>query len=172
MLTVADWSRFPDDDLLRHEIIGGKHYTQRGATPRHQFVLQNLMFHLYPYARQRRELMAHVVGTVLSNTDAVIPDLVYLRKDPRDFRSKPYVDAPPDLIAEVVLDETRHTDNTVKRELYDRAGVGEYWIVDPDSMDIAIFLRAGGRLVRVETTDPITSPLLPGFSLPIAEVFA
>jgi hypothetical protein len=39
MLTVADWNSFPDDDLLRHEIIGGEHYTQRGATWRHQQVL-------------------------------------------------------------------------------------------------------------------------------------
>jgi len=33
VLTVADWNSFPEDGLLRHEIIGGEHYTQRGATP-------------------------------------------------------------------------------------------------------------------------------------------
>lgn len=172
MLTVADWNSFPDDDLLRHEIIGGQHYTQRGATTRHQRVLTHLLRDLCEYADARDELAVHVVGTVLSNIDAVIPDFVYLRKDPRDFMDKPYIDEPPDLIVEIVLDETRQVDYTVKRDLYERAGVGEYWIVDPDDETVHVFRRAGERLQLVEPMDPITSPLLPGFSLTLERLFA
>ena len=171
MLTVADWNDFPDD-LLRHEIIAGKHYTQRGATVRHQRVLMNLEFRLHPYAETRGELSLHVVGTVLSETDAVIPDIVYVRRDRREFLDKQYIDVPPDLIAEVILDETREVDRTVKRDLYERTGVGEYWIIDPDDSSVAVYRRAGESLRRVETSDPITTPLLPGFEITFAELFA
>jgi Uma2 family endonuclease len=172
MLTVADWNSFPEDDLLRHEIIGGRHYTQRGATWRHQQVMGNLLCDLSEYADERGEFTVHVVGTVLSDTDAVIPDLVYLKTDPHEILEKPYVEVPPDIVIEIVLDETREVDNTVKRELYDRAGVGEYWIVDPDKEAVKILRRAGERLQQVVAEDPITSPLLPGFSLALAKIFA
>ena len=61
-------------------------------------------------------------------------------------------------------------DEVVKFKRYDALGVAEYWIVDPERETVKIYRRAG-NLVPVESADPLTTPLLPGVSLPFADVF-
>lgn len=74
----------------------------------------------------------------------------------------------PDIVIEVMLPETRERDEGVKRRLYERYGVNEYWLVDLESKSVKIY-RRGFEIPMGET---VTSPLLPEFSLPIREVFA
>ncbi|HUO84742.1 MAG TPA: Uma2 family endonuclease, partial [Thermoanaerobaculia bacterium] len=67
-------------------------------------------------------------------------------------------------------------DVIVKRKRYDHFGVSEYWIVDPAIDAIEILRRGAGGFERaaelgLETGGRIESPLLPGFSLAVAELF-
>ena len=64
-----------------------------------------------------------------------------------------------------------------KRKLYERFGVREYWVVDPGLDQVAVYRRDGGSFARVvelglEHGDVLATPLLPGFSVHLAEVFA
>ena len=64
-----------------------------------------------------------------------------------------------------------------KRTRYERFGVQEYWGVDPELDAIKMYRRAGGAFARVaelsaEEHDVLTTPLLPDFSVPLAEIFA
>jgi Uma2 family endonuclease len=65
----------------------------------------------------------------------------------------------------------------LKRRLYERTGVAEYWIVDPDVDVIRIFRRDERGFTRavelsVEAGDVLTTPLLPDLEIPLARVFA
>lgn len=65
----------------------------------------------------------------------------------------------------------------MKRRLYERTGVAEYWIVDPDVDVIRIFRRDERGFTRavelsVEAGDVLTTPLLPDLEIPLARVFA
>jgi hypothetical protein len=82
----------------------------------------------------------------------------------------------PNLVVEVLSDSTRRRDEIVKRKLYERYGVDEYWIVDPTVETVKIYRRSGESFVRsaeisTETGGTITSPLLPGFALDINVIF-
>ena len=83
----------------------------------------------------------------------------------------------PDLAIEILSPSTRRTDEITKRRLYDRVDVREYWIVDPGIEVAKVYRRAGdGTFPRVaehsrEAGDALTTPLLPGFSLDLAELF-
>jgi Uma2 family endonuclease len=71
---------------------------------------------------------------------------------------------------------TRTRDETIKRTLYERAGVQEYWIVDPDIDVVRIDRRAAKRFARPvelsrESGDVLATPLLPGLELPLARIF-
>jgi len=83
----------------------------------------------------------------------------------------------PDLVVEVLSEGTRRYDLVRKRALYERAGVQEYWVVDPGIDEVRVFRAEAGRyapaaVLAAETGDALSSPLLPGLTLPLAELFA
>ena len=51
----------------------------------------------------------------------------------------------PDLVIEILSDSTRRADRLTKFNLYQRAGVREYWIVDPDAHTVAVHLLQDGQ---------------------------
>ncbi len=63
-----------------------------------------------------------------------------------------------------------------KRQLYERAGVNEYWIVDPETLTVKVYRLQGGALVRIVELSRegggLASPLLPGFSMDLERLFA
>lgn len=76
----------------------------------------------------------------------------------------------PALVVEVLAPGTRTRDEQIKRRAYERLGVREYWIVDPELDLVKVFRRSGERLPRVaelsaEEHDVLATPLLPGFSI-------
>jgi hypothetical protein len=61
-----------------------------------------------------------------------------------------------------------------QRELYERHGVPEYWIVDPRNRRIEVLRLEGERYVSsmARDSDTLTTLLLDGFTLAVGEVFA
>ena len=81
----------------------------------------------------------------------------------------------PDLLVEILSPGTAATDRQVIRTLYERFGVPEYWIVDPKAETVQVFRLSDGRYgtcLECGKEDALDSPLLPGLSLPLAQVFS
>jgi Uma2 family endonuclease len=73
-------------------------------------------------------------------------------------------------------DSTRKRDATIKRRLYERSGVDEYWIIDPELDTIDVHRLTSGRYNRTaqlsfEAGDVLAAPLLPGLTLPLSTIF-
>ena len=87
------------------------------------------------------------------------------------------VQGAPALVVEILSAGTRKRDEQIKRHLFDRGGVREYWLVDPELDLIKVYRRtAERRLARAaelaaEDDAVLTTPLLPGFALPLCELF-
>ena len=67
-------------------------------------------------------------------------------------------------------------DETIKRRLYERFGVSEYWIIDPELDAIKVYRTTDGRFERVaelslERDDVLESPLFPNLALPLVDIF-
>jgi Uma2 family endonuclease len=78
----------------------------------------------------------------------------------------PRLTTPPDLIVEVVSRGSKAYDLITKRQDYDRFGVGEYWVIDPDDGSMKCWQRQGSSLVQVETNrDTLASSSIPGLVL-------
>jgi Uma2 family endonuclease len=82
---------------------------------------------------------------------------------------------PPDLVVEVLSPSTRKTDREDKFREYAQAGIPEYWIVDPQAVEIEVYVLRNGvyaLLVKAGRGDRVRSQLLDGFEVGADEVFA
>ena len=177
-LTYDDFVHFPDDGR-RHELIDGEHHVTPPPHLRHQAISSTLHGLIWNW------LEAHPVGrlfhapfdVVFSDVDVVEPDLLYLSNERAAQVLTPlHAKGVPELVVEIASKGTRKRDETIKRRLYERAGVSEYWIVDPEIDVIRVHRREGqgfGRPTELsrEAGDVLRTPLLPGLDLPLARIF-
>jgi Uma2 family endonuclease len=178
-LTYDDLVRFPDDGK-RHELIGGEHFVTPSPGLRHQAISMNLSFLLSSFLRQRPlgKVFHAPFDVVLTPHDVVEPDLLYVSAERREILTAPNVQGAPDLAIEILSPSSRRQDELLKRDLYERTGVAEYWIVDPEAETVKVFRRAAegrfgrSRLRSRRAGDVLTTPLLPGLEVPLGEVFA
>jgi Uma2 family endonuclease len=143
-LTYDDFLCFPDDGR-RHELIDGEHFVTPSPFERPQRVSLDLTLALGNYLRTSRVGSLYVApfDVVLSNHDIVEPDLLIILADQQDILTEKHVRGAPAIVVEILSPGTRTRDETLKRDLYARAGVREYWMVDPDARAVRAF--AGPR---------------------------
>ena len=117
------------------------------------------------------------VGVVFSNFDVVEPDLLFLSNERMSEVATPkHVAGAPELVIEIGSPGTRKRDETIKKRLYERWGVSEYWVVDPETEVVRVYRRDDEGFERVtelsrESGDVLTTPLLAGLELPLARIF-
>jgi Uma2 family endonuclease len=79
-------------------------------------------------------------------------------------------------MVEILSESSRKKDEVTKRKLYERFGVQEYWIVDPELEIVKVFKltqHGYGRASELskETNDVLNTELLPGFACAVSEIF-
>jgi Uma2 family endonuclease len=176
-LTYDDFVLFPDDGL-RHELIDGEHYVTPSPNTKHQSVSINLTVLIGSWLEQNPigRLFHAPFDVVFSKFDVVEPDLLYLSNARTAEALTPlHVHGVPELVIEIGSPGTRKRDETIKRRLYERAGVSEYWVVDPEVDAIRDYRREGDVFARVvelsaNAGDVLTTALLPGLEIPLSRV--
>lgn len=178
-LTYDDFLLFPDDGK-RHEIIDGEHYVTPSPNLRHQELVLRLTLEIGGHLKLRPEagrLFIAPLDVVLSYHDVVEPDLLFVAGDQTEILTPANIQGAPALVVEVFLKSTRKKDAQIKRRLYDRTGVREYWLVDPELDLVQVFRRGDdGRLTRVaeltaEDGHTLSTPLLEGCAIDLRELF-
>ncbi len=177
-LNYDDFVLFPDDGK-RHELIDGEHYVTPSPNIRHQRIAGSLHGLIWTWleAHSIGQLFFAPLDVVLSEFDVVEPDLLYLSNERAAQVLTPlHAKGVPELVVEVASKRTRKRDETIKRRLYERVGVAEYWVVDPEIDAVRVYRRESDRFARPielsrEAGDVLTTPLLPGLELSLARVF-
>jgi Uma2 family endonuclease len=175
-LTYDDFVNFPDDGQ-RHELIDGEHYVTPSPATVHQRLVGRLHLAVGNW------LQSHPVGevflapfdVVLSHHDIVEPDLLVVLSSQSEIVTPAHVRGAPALVVEVLSPGTWRRDTGLKQRLYDRVGVREYWLVDPDERTVTICHRsfdgAFAADAPLRNADVISSAVLPGFSLGLDQLF-
>jgi Uma2 family endonuclease len=170
--TVEDYMKLPEG--VRAELIEGELFMTPSPRYGHQDVATELV------ARLRALAGARGLGKVLSapfdvhlpSGDIVQPDVVFVRTENLGI-IRDWVRGVPDLLIEVLSPEAPERDRIIKRDLYARNGVPEYWIVDPAARTIEVFRLEGESYpppAVFESGDTLTSALLPSLGLGVDEV--
>ena len=176
-LTYDDFVHFPDDGK-RHELIDGEHYVTPSPNRRHQAIVRELLGQIWSYLKRHPagELYGAPFDVVFSDFDVVEPDLLFVSRERARVLTEKNVQGAPDLVVEVGSPATRRRDEKTKLQLYERFGVQEYWVVDPDLDVIKVYRLVEGRYRRAaELTlaahDVVSTPLMPGLEVSLADIF-
>ena len=176
--TSKDLESFPDDGK-RYEIIDGELYVSKQPHYYHQRVCTRLGSFLEVWSSES-ELgeASSAPGLIFAEGDDVAPDIVWASFARLKMLLQPdgKLHAAPELVIEVLSpgprNETR--DREAKLKLYSRRGVSEYWIVNWMARHVEVYRREQAQLHLAATLlepDTLTSPLLPGFSCHLADLF-
>lgn len=178
LLTIDDLTALPDDDGNIYELIEGELIVSGIPSLTHQGVIGNLLHFIRTYLDGNPIGQAFLTpGVILDRHNRVIPDLVFLTNEQLErVGSETHIRFAPALAVEVVSPgrENARRDRVKKLRVYDRFGVSEYWIVDPESRTLEIYRRDVGALALAATLkgeDEIDTPLLPGFTCTPARLF-
>lgn len=141
------------DESERVEIINGEAFMMAPPSRRHQEISGELFGQLRDYLKGKNCKVYHAPfavrlfeenGDYPEDVDTMVEPDISVVCDPGKLDEYGCKGA-PDLIIEILSPSTRRHDRMTKFELYRRAGVREYWIVDPDSRDVQAFVLDDGR---------------------------
>ena len=137
---------FPDDGR-RHEIIDGDHYMNPAPATYHQRLSGRIHFQLYEQINVPGigEVYLAPTDVQLTDHDIVQPDLIVVLDERRTIITPSKIKGIPHLVVEILSDSTINNDRVLKKELYERVGIPEYWIVDPEEHSVDQFVLANER---------------------------
>ena len=183
-MTTSKTKLLTADDLLRlygegvrGELIRGVLCETVAAGREHGKIVVNLAAELRAFVRPRRlgSLTASDSGVRLEREPDTVrePDIEFTSAErlPLDARVRGYSDVVPDLVVEVVSPSDSPRGVYDKTHMWLNHGVILVWVVDPDARTIEVYQTGAATLTLTEDDSLEGGPVLPGFSLRVAEVF-
>ena len=174
--TWDDYVRIPDDGQ-RYEIIDGVLHVSPAPSYDHQLAVYELA------ALLRNFVIRNGLGRVLGApfdvrlpgiANPVQPDLLFLRTENLPRPGSACFEGVPDLVVEVLSPGTRKIDQQVKLDAYQRAGVPEYWLVDPVRRSAVVRRLEDGEYRvtgRYRHDEMVRSEVLDGFEFKVSSLF-
>ena len=173
--TYTDLLALPNDGR-RYEIIEGELYEMPAPSWAHATVIANLISALIPLVvKLGGRWRTAPLDVFFQGADPVQPDIVVLLPESEAHPTERGVEGPPDLLIEVLSPSNRGHDLLLKRSLYARAGVREYWLVDPEARTIEILALDRDALhltVAASGEKSLDSPLLGHLPITANDLFA
>ncbi len=178
-----------------YEIIGGEKIMSPAANLTHSGIIMRLGMIIGTYLSNNKSgyVFSDDVDVHFSDGTLYKPDLVVILKENEkilNWSSNIY--GAPDMVVEVLSKSTKKKDLTIKKDTYEAHGVKEYWIVDPFSKSVSVYLLQDGKYfwadeyaifdesdfkfmteeekANVKTEVPVS--ILEGLSIPLEFIFS
>ena len=174
--TKLDYSHyvcFPDDGK-RHEVIDGEHFVNPAPGTYHQTVSRRLQFALYSLIEVKKlgQVFNAPVDLQLGDHNIVQPDIIVVLAESEQIITPTKIKGVPDLVIEILSPATKENDRVLKRQVYERAGIPEYWIVDPFEHSITqLLLDSQGIYQSTLHEKSIVASILPDISVDLSRVW-
>ena len=178
-LTVEEFLELPDTyDRRKMELDGGELYIMPRPRKVHQDSQFRLRWHIENYLREFDEPPADVshdflIALSLEERILYAPDLSIVLRERAHIIGDRMIEGAPDIVVEI-LSSDRNRDLVRKRQVYASAGIPEYWIFDSLNETATLLELRGGEYVEraaLGPPDTLTTPLLPGLAIPLADIF-
>ncbi len=172
--TYQEYRHLPEDK--RYELIEGELYMTPSPQEAHQRFSWRLQFQLGKFIEEKNlgYIYDAPMDVYLSEFNVVQPDLMFIARERKGIIKKDFIQGAPDLVVEILSPSTSSRDQIMKKQLYGKFGVVEYWIVDPEAKTIEILSQGNTGLETLRVFHEkmtLETALPPGFTLQIASIF-
>lgn len=170
--SAGDYFQMPD--CADYELIEGELVKKNAPGDRHQIIVVQMVMHFYHFIKskcKKCEVIPAPFCVVLSEQNAVVvqPDISVICN--REFIRNGICIGAPDLIVEVTSKENRKYDYSEKLHIYDKYGVREYWLVDPEKEYIIMYaLEDCDAPVFVPFAETVSSRVVKGLTLKLGKL--
>lgn len=173
-MTADEFAALPEGPPY-FQLVEGELYFMATHTGQHQDIALNIAFSIKSHLRSHPD-----VGWVrvapsdvrLDNRNVFEPDIYFVSQERLGILTKQGATGVPDLVVEVLSPSTQRLDQQEKRPVYFRLGVREIWFVIPERQTVEVHLPELEEAARtLAVGDTLTTDLLPGWSVPVAEIF-
>jgi len=176
------------DDGNRYEIIGGELFMSPSPSSEHQRVSRDLEMIIWQFVKDKAlgEVYDAPIDVVFNEgtpgEETVQPDILFVASANTQIIKPRGIFGAPDLVVEIISPSTEYHDTVVKKAIYEKNNVAEYWIVNPYMKSITVLalndkgeyeLSSHGALAEdtVEQKKDVNSKVLAGLNVELAEVF-
>ncbi|MFZ4440864.1 MAG: Uma2 family endonuclease [Syntrophales bacterium] len=170
--TFADYRGWTDEE--RWEIISGEAYAMTPAPSlKHQEIVSNLHIRLKTDPQNKCYTAISPTDVVLDDFNVVQPD-VFVVCDKSKLKES-HVQGAPDLIIEVLSKTTQLKDKREKKTLYERFGVQEYLIVNPEDEMVERYRLVNGQYLSADVfnwDETLKLVAMPDITINLWEIFA
>lgn len=174
-LTYDEYRLLPDDGK-RYELMDGDLFVSPAPSTRHQTISRRLQFALMRALEEPglAQIFNAPVDLILEPTSVVQPDLVLVSKARQHIITARALEGVPDVVVEILSPGGTDRDEHLKRRLYERHGVPEYWVVDPDHGYVVVWRIDGGTYglrARYDRASTLEHPDFAAVRVPLADIF-
>ena len=173
--TYEDYKSLPESETKRYELLEGELVMVPSPSWFHQSISRAIFRYLDRFVED------HALGgvwyapldVVLSDDYVVQPDILFISTARQSIIAKEEIRGAPDLVVEILSPSTAERDRTLKKKLYAKYGVQEYWLVDSEAQTVEVLTlgeRGYERAGLYGKGETLESPLLPGLRIPLDEV--
>lgn len=174
--SIEKLPEWPEGPLL--EIINGELFILPSPSIKHQEISLNLAALLKQFVEEHElgKILVAPVDVVLSDDNAVIPDIIFIKKERKDIIKEKNIHGIPDFVVEI-LSTNKKRDLKDKMELYETYQLQEYWVINPfeDEVMIYSFNRQEGKFnepARFKKAENVSSQVIKDFQVKVIDIFS
>ena len=172
--TYSDYAELPEG--APYQLIGGRLIMVPAPVPKHQAISRRIGFSLLKITEEFElgEVFYAPIDVYFSEADTFQPDIIFIAKHRRHIIGDKKIEGAPDLVVEILSPTTAAYDRNQKKAIYERHGVKEYWIVDPEEKRVELYVNRSDHFhLEKEATakGEFRSVLIPDFIILPEKVF-
>ncbi len=170
---IKDYKLLPEG--APYQLIEGELIMTPAPNPRHQIISGNIFEKIRHLTKGLGITFYSPIDVYFGEENAYQPDIVFIKKERQEIIKDDGIYGSPDLVIEILSLSTAYYDIKKKFKVYEKFGVQEYWIVDPETNSVEIYSNEKGHfslIGKAEREGDIESPLLKGLQLTLKDIFA
>ncbi|MEW6244499.1 MAG: Uma2 family endonuclease [Bacillota bacterium] len=175
--TYEDYLKIPEEPGYRFEILEGMLVKEPSPSLHHQrvlFTLSRQLAEFFESVDPEGEVFVAPVDVTLTDRSVLQPDILFVSSARKAIILKERINGACDLVVEVLSPTNRTKDRIRKMEIYRKAEVPHYWMVDPEDDIFEMFMLKEGHYTLIASGGPgdtLTHPEFPGLRLDLNRIF-